>query len=73
MNNITNLLERYSKKENFRFFPEQTLFAPNWDALKKKACPLCGCKLKIPRKGKMAFCNSKKHGKSFIISLDKLK
>ena len=72
MKTLSNLIpENYLKR--FKIYPEQTLFPPNWDALKLKRCIYCGNKLKFPRKGKMAFCNSKKHGKPFVIGIDKLK
>lgn len=71
MKTISNLIpENYLKR--FRVFPDQTLFQLDWSVLDKKCCPLCFCKLKFPRNKKFAMCNSKKHKKSFIISLIKL-
>jgi len=58
--------------ERFRVFHEQTLFPPYWEALKENRCPLCFNKLSIPLKGKMVFCKSKKHLKTFLISKEKL-
>jgi len=62
--------EDYLKK--FRIFHEITLFPPCWEALKERRCPLCFNKLKIPKIGKIAYCRSAKHKKSFIIDLTKL-
>lgn len=62
--------------DKFKVFHEQTLFPPNWDALKENRCPLCSCLLKFPYNRSVAICRSKKHKKSFIIKLnilDKIK
>ena len=68
---ISQLLgEKYL--ERFRIFYPVTLFPPNWDALLKNACPLCGCKLKKPKTKRILFCNSVKHPKPYIISLQRL-
>lgn len=62
--------EDYLKR--FKVEHEQTLFPPNWEAVKVNKCPLCSCQLKFPRHGKIAFCNSTKHGKNFIIKTETL-
>lgn len=59
--------EQYLKSKNFRVFIPETLFPLNWEALKLKRCPVCGCKLYLPRDNKsMVYCKSKKHKKFFI-------
>lgn len=60
-------IENYIKK--FKVFEEQTLFPPNFDALKENRCPLCNCQLKFPYTKAIAYCNSKKHIKRFVITL----
>lgn len=71
MKTIKSLLSNYDLSK-FKVYYEQTLFPPNWEALKVKRCPLCSCKLKIPLNKKIAFCRSKKHLKPFIIKVSKL-
>lgn len=59
--------------EKFKIFPEQTLFDIDIRvAIEKHRCPYCFNKLKFPLKGNIALCNSKKHGKPFLISINKL-
>ncbi len=64
--NIDKYLDR------FKVYKSDTLFDVDLTLLKEGRCPLCMNKLKIMRDGKKAFCNSKKHRKSFICSVDKL-
>lgn len=61
--------EKYLEK--FRVFHESTLFPPDFSLLKKQRCPICGNKLKFPLRGKIVYCNGKKHAKKFVIRLDK--
>lgn len=69
---ISELLgEKYL--ERFRVYHEVTLFPPNWEALKKYRCPLCGNRLQLPRTGKLAMCKGIKHRKPFIIKTETLK
>ena len=69
---ISQLLgEKYL--ERFRIFYPVTLFPPNWDALLKNACPLCGCKLYEMRNKPFFYCKSKRNGHSFIINKSKMK
>lgn len=56
----------------FKVNHPQTLFEPVWENLRLKRCPLCSNKIHIPYKGKIALCNSKKHGRPFIILKEKL-
>ena len=56
----------------FRVFRPELLFEPYWDNLKSDKCPLCGNKLKRPKVRKIAYCNGKKHAKTFFINLDRL-
>lgn len=66
-----NFKDGYLKK--FVVIPDQTLFPPNWSALKDKRCPLCGNKLRLPQQNNMAICNNpKKHAKPFVIHRNKL-
>ncbi len=55
--------------DKFKVYLPDTLFPPYWKALESKRCPLCGCKLYLPRKNKrIVYCSSKKHGKPFVIT-----
>lgn len=69
MNIDPSLFEKY---KNVQVTTYQTLFPYDWNQLKNDRCPICSCKLKFPRTGKIALCISTKHGKPFIIKLDKL-
>jgi len=70
MQQINNLLNIDLSK--FKVIYDQTLFPPNWEALKVNRCPLCSCLLKNTRNNKYAMCRSKKHKSPFLISLVKL-
>lgn len=70
MNPISNLFDSYLK--DIKVTWRETLFEPNWDALKVDRCPICGNKLKYLRDKNLAICHGKKHKKSFIISKDRL-
>lgn len=70
MEPITTLLEE--RLSGLKKKIPDTLFPPDWEALKKSRCPLCYSKLKFPREVSIALCNSKKHGKNFIIKLSTL-
>lgn len=59
--------------EKFKVFYPITLFPPNWNALLKNHCPICGNKLKIARVNKIAYCRSVKHKKPFVISIERLR
>jgi hypothetical protein len=63
-------IEQYLK--HFKVYQQDTLFPPDWDLLLKYRCPLCGNKLKFPVSGFIAFCNGKKHKKTFVINKDRL-
>lgn len=53
--------------DKFRVFIPETLFPLQWEALLEKRCPVCLCKLYLPRDNKkMVYCKSKKHKKFFI-------
>ena len=60
----------------FKVVESDTLFDLEKDEmfriLKAERCLKCGNKLKFMRNGKLAFCRSVKHKKSFIISVVKL-
>ena len=67
MLNIKEILgEDYLKK--FRVYHPVILFEPNWEALKKYSCPICGNKLKFARDKEIGYCRSIKHKNPFIIS-----
>lgn len=71
LSSVEELLgENYLKR--FRVFYPQTLFPPNFDALKSYSCPLCSHKLKFPKRSKIAYCRSIKHKKPFVISSKRL-
>lgn len=63
--------EEYLNK--FSVSPEPTLFGPDWSMLKLNRCPHCTAKLKFPLHRNIALCNSKRHGKPFVISKSKLR
>lgn len=71
---IKNINELLGKDflEKFRIFHPVTLFPPVWENLIQLRCPLCGCKLRFPRTGKIAYCRAQAHIKSFTISVTKL-
>lgn len=61
-------IEKYLSK--FKVYIPETLFPLNWNALKEKRCPICSCKLYLPRDNKkIVYCKSKKH-KRFIIGYE---
>ncbi len=69
--NIKDLIgEDFLKR--FKLVFRETLFEPNWEALKVNRCPICGNKLKFPKAKIMAYCNGRKHQKSFVIMLKRL-
>lgn len=74
MNDLKNIISKLGDEymSRFRVFHAQTLFEPSWVNLKQNRCPLCGCKLKQPRGRIVAICKSVKHGKPFIIAVEKL-
>lgn len=68
-----NLFDKYSK---FEFKPNTSgkLFGIDLlDAVVKHRCPYCGNKLKMMSSRPFAYCNSKKHLKTFLINKSKLK
>lgn len=73
INSIANIQSILGDKfmERFKVFHEQTLFPIDWSVLRLKKCPLCFNKLKFPPTRPIVYCNSKKHGKNFVISLEK--
>lgn len=68
--NPSEFLKRFKVYESPLLFDidQKEMFA----TLKQNRCLICGNKLKFMRNGKMAFCKSVKHKKSFIISVEKL-
>ena len=58
--------EEYLKRFTVRF--PDTLFPPNFKALKEQKCPLCGCKIYLMLNGKGYVCRSKKHKRFYITS-----
>ncbi len=68
MNKLT-FVDDFMKR--FTLYHADTLFPPNWDALKDNRCILCGNRLKFPKAKVMAYCASKKH-KRFVITLSRL-
>lgn len=52
--------------------PDNLFEVIDWGQLKLTRCPRCGNKLKVPTKGKIAYCKSKKHPQPFLIGLSKL-
>lgn len=60
----------------FKVYQADTLFDIEKDEmfflLKENRCLKCGNKLKFMRNGKMAYCKSPKHRKTFIIRVSKL-
>jgi hypothetical protein len=67
---INKLLDNYLAR--FKVYKADTLFEPDYTLLKENRCILCGNKLKIMRDGTKAYCNGKKHRKTFIVGVDKL-
>ena len=61
----------------FKVYESNTLFDLEKDEmfrlLKDNRCLKCGNKLKFMRNGKLAYCQSVKHKKSFIINIEKLR
>lgn len=58
--------EEYLKRFTVRF--PDTLFPPDFSALKVNKCPLCNNKIYEMKNGKGYFCKSKKHKRFFITS-----
>lgn len=63
-------IEKYLSK--FKVYKSDNLFDLDLTVLKEGRCPKCFNKLKMMRDGKKAYCNSKKHFKTFIVNVDKL-
>lgn len=55
------------KKQAKRIPLPQSLFEPDWSALKDRRCPFCLNRLKYSELKSIYFCRSKKHLKSFVI------
>ena len=69
---INNLIPKL-KKSDFVFHRAQTLFGPAWENLKEGACIYCGSALKpMSRKEGWVICPSRKHRKTFLISVEKM-
>lgn len=71
---IKNISEFLGKQflEKFKIVWRETLFEPAWEVLKVDRCPICGNKLKFPKAKKIAYCNGKRHKKSFVINVNRL-
>ena len=65
--NILNRFKVYQSDLLFDIEKDEMFFL-----LKENRCLKCGNKLKFMRNGKLAYCRSVKHKKSFIISIEKL-
>lgn len=72
MNSITDLLgSAYLTKFHINHYG--LLFPPEWENLKLQRCPICFNKMTIPRNGKIVICKGKKHGRAFVLTIDKYK
>lgn len=61
------------RKKDFKINRPQTLWGPDWSQLSKGRCPHCACKLYlIPSKPDFVRCKSRRHKKSFVISVSKI-
>lgn len=58
--------------KNFKVYYPQSLFEPDWEMLAYWRCPICRNRLKFPKGKSIAYCNGKKHMRTFIINKDKL-
>ena len=65
--NILNRFKVYQADTLFDIDQKEMFFL-----LKENRCLKCGNKLKFMRNGKLAYCRSVKHKKSFIIGIEKL-
>ena len=74
MNPLSSLLNHDLSR--FKLYHEQTLFPIDKETIirakQEKRCIYCGLKIKFPRTGKIAYCNSPKHPKRFVIKLETL-